>query len=303
MTALTNFNFYLPSYPSLQVCEDYSSKCGGFIQLSGLAALVPNCSSKSSGITNYPNSTQTIITLPLEGFEVKLTTDPNKLEDSNDNNYEPRCPTGFVIPVDPDNSLVTYVPDSTSACAVSCKFPFFTLSEYSRFIRVSDIGPNIGLPLVIIVNKGYVINIPTDLLRKLAPAFKWGLIFLKLALATQGLGGIIPSLDADAMPSSPIDLDYLKSLSAAFANNNAMVTDLNHGSQNIINALFDSNSDFSNLDDLLGNNSNFALNTAYDKIYNLLRKEENLPYGAALQCTGLYPYKRYNKYENPEYLW
>eukprot|EP00595_Chromulina_sp_UTEXLB2642_P001367 CAMPEP_0196761414 /NCGR_PEP_ID=MMETSP1095-20130614/650_1 /TAXON_ID=96789 ORGANISM="Chromulina nebulosa, Strain UTEXLB2642" /NCGR_SAMPLE_ID=MMETSP1095 /ASSEMBLY_ACC=CAM_ASM_000446 /LENGTH=183 /DNA_ID=CAMNT_0042110947 /DNA_START=834 /DNA_END=1382 /DNA_ORIENTATION=+ len=150
-TALKTFNFYLPSYPSQQVCEDYSSKCGGFIQLSGLEALVPKCSSKTSSISNYPNSTQTIITLPIEGFEVALTTDPNELEDSNNNEYEPKCPTGFVIPDDPDNSLVRYVPDSTSACAISCKFPFYTISEYDTFTRVSDVGPNIGLPMVFFV--------------------------------------------------------------------------------------------------------------------------------------------------------
>ena len=40
--------------------------------------------------------------------------------------------------------------------------------------------------------KGYLIKVPTALVRALAPALKWGVIFLKVALASQGLGGILP---------------------------------------------------------------------------------------------------------------
>ena len=38
--------------------------------------------------------------------------------------------------------------------------------------------------------KGYPLNIPTALLKAVAPALKWGVVFLKVALATQGLGTI-----------------------------------------------------------------------------------------------------------------
>ena len=34
--------------------------------------------------------------------------------------------------------------------------------------------------------KGYTISLPTDLLKSIAPALKWGLLLLKVALATQG---------------------------------------------------------------------------------------------------------------------
>ena len=40
--------------------------------------------------------------------------------------------------------------------------------------------------------KGYLIKVPTALVRALTPALQWGVIFLKVALATQGLGGILP---------------------------------------------------------------------------------------------------------------
>ncbi len=42
------------------------------------------------------------------------------------------------------------------------------------------------------VGTGYTIEIPTTLLKKIVPALKWGLIFLKLALATQGLASFVP---------------------------------------------------------------------------------------------------------------
>ena len=35
-------------------------------------------------------------------------------------------------------------------------------------------------------NKGYTIHLPTTLLKTIAPALKWGLLLLKVALATQG---------------------------------------------------------------------------------------------------------------------
>ena len=40
--------------------------------------------------------------------------------------------------------------------------------------------------------KGYPLNIPTALLKAIAPALKWGVFFLKVALATQGLGKHTP---------------------------------------------------------------------------------------------------------------
>eukprot|EP00595_Chromulina_sp_UTEXLB2642_P003265 CAMPEP_0196763294 /NCGR_PEP_ID=MMETSP1095-20130614/3768_1 /TAXON_ID=96789 ORGANISM="Chromulina nebulosa, Strain UTEXLB2642" /NCGR_SAMPLE_ID=MMETSP1095 /ASSEMBLY_ACC=CAM_ASM_000446 /LENGTH=379 /DNA_ID=CAMNT_0042116145 /DNA_START=1877 /DNA_END=3016 /DNA_ORIENTATION=- len=162
--------------------------------------------------------------------------------------------------------------------------------------RVVPCGPD---------GKGYVINIPTNLLRTIAPAFKWGLIFLKLALASQGLGGIVPSLDVESFASSPIDLDYLTSISAAVVDNNKFIaTSIDNAAQNIIDALdaYD-DSDFSQLDILLGNTSRLALDTAYDKIYDLLRQKEGLSYGAKLQRTGLEMVERINESGNPEYLW
>jgi hypothetical protein len=43
--------------------------------------------------------------------------------------------------------------------------------------------------------KGYIVSAPTELLKVLAPALIWGLIFLRVALATQGLGNVVPNIE------------------------------------------------------------------------------------------------------------
>ena len=45
--------------------------------------------------------------------------------------------------------------------------------------------------------KGYPINLPKAWVRALAPALQWGLFFLKVALATQGLGGVVPDIPTE----------------------------------------------------------------------------------------------------------
>jgi hypothetical protein len=52
-TAVIHHSFDLPSYPHRDVCLDYESKCGEFIVLSGLAALIPDC---SANVSSSPNN-------------------------------------------------------------------------------------------------------------------------------------------------------------------------------------------------------------------------------------------------------
>ena len=62
--------------------------------------------------------------------------------------------------------------------------------------------------------KGYLIKVPTALVRALAPALQWGVIFLKVALASQGLGGILP-IPIDWLPGQlaiGTDLTQLRSV-------------------------------------------------------------------------------------------
>ena len=43
--------------------------------------------------------------------------------------------------------------------------------------------------------KSYPVRIPTSLLRNLAPALRWGVFFLRVGLATQGLGAAVPPVE------------------------------------------------------------------------------------------------------------
>ena len=59
--------------------------------------------------------------------------------------------------------------------------------------------------------KGYLINVPTALVKALTPALQWGMIFLKVALASQGLGGILP-IPTDWLSCGAEDLGVMTDL-------------------------------------------------------------------------------------------
>jgi len=59
------------------------------------------------------------------------------------------------------------------------------------------------------VGTGYTIKIPTASLKTIVPALKWGLIFLKLALATQGLASFVPDVSV-VLPE--INGNYINSI-------------------------------------------------------------------------------------------
>ena len=96
VTAYLKETFYLPSYPSKQVCFDYRSACGAFINVSAVAALVPYCNSMTdSGNMKFPSTDQTIATLPLSpALIVQYRTSPNAMSDASDGNYRTVCPPG-----------------------------------------------------------------------------------------------------------------------------------------------------------------------------------------------------------------
>jgi hypothetical protein len=52
---------------------------------------------------------------------------------------------------------------------------------------------------------GYIVDVPTRRLKELAPVLKFGLLFLKVALATQGLGGIVPVDVSGLLPGGEED--------------------------------------------------------------------------------------------------
>ncbi len=63
--------------------------------------------------------------------------------------------------------------------------------------------------------KGYEICLPSSLFKAAIPALKWGFMFLKMALATQGMGAVVPDI-GNLLP--PIDNSYLDTLAHSIAN-------------------------------------------------------------------------------------
>ena len=57
--------------------------------------------------------------------------------------------------------------------------------------------------------RGYAITLPTEVFKRSIPALKWGFMFLKVALSTQGLGAAVPDI-GPLLPS--IDNEYLNSM-------------------------------------------------------------------------------------------
>lgn len=96
MSAYLRTTFYLPSYPTNQVCLDYLNFCGTFINASNVAALVPRCLSSVNGISQFPSTNQTITSVDLSpGLTIKYTTAPNKMSSASDGGYKPICPDGY----------------------------------------------------------------------------------------------------------------------------------------------------------------------------------------------------------------
>ena len=96
VSAYLKSTFYLPSYPTSQVCLDYLNSCGTFINASKVPALVPHCQTVVKGVIQFPSANQTIATVDLSpGLSIKYTTAPNKMSTASDQGYKPICPDGY----------------------------------------------------------------------------------------------------------------------------------------------------------------------------------------------------------------
>ena len=75
--------------------------------------------------------------------------------------------------------------------------------------------------------KGYSISLPSKLLKTLLPAMKIGLVFLKVALASQGLGGMVPDLNAgiSAFPAGQPEMEnMIQLMSTEFSSVDATIS-------------------------------------------------------------------------------
>jgi hypothetical protein len=166
LIALQDHAFYLPSYPHREVCLDFEAKCEPLIRFAPL--LKPSCEAKDDhGVHRYPNESQTVFELFInipsvngsdgdvkDAIVLSFSTDPNA--DYNDiiglSGHNPRCPKGFVIPDDPSDKSVVWVPGT--ACALACLRPSYTEDEYKIIFRLRKYSPLVGLLLLLVTLMG-----------------------------------------------------------------------------------------------------------------------------------------------------
>ena len=108
------------------------------------------------------------------------------------------------------------------------------------------------------VGTGYTIEIPTASLKKIVPALKWGLIFLKLALATQGLASFVPDVSI-VLPE--INGNYINSIEQSIIDATSTTADFISNHEQDIHTFLDS----------IGNEDDQA---AFDFVADFLMKKE-----------------------------
>jgi len=108
------------------------------------------------------------------------------------------------------------------------------------------------------VGTGYTIEIPTALLKKIVPALKWGLIFLKLALATQGLASFVPDVSV-VLPE--INGNYINSIEQSIIHATSTTADFINNHEQDINSFLD----------FIGNEDDQA---AFEIVADFLMKKE-----------------------------
>jgi hypothetical protein len=115
-----------PSYPMKDVCVNFNQQCKAILPnlIAKNPALDPNCSKVVAGVAVFPDKNQTISILvtpnPLIGT-LSFYTTPNSapyFSAAERHQYQPQCPTGFVVPDDPSNEDVVRIGES--ACAMGC---------------------------------------------------------------------------------------------------------------------------------------------------------------------------------------
>ena len=148
---LLNYYFAIPSYPYRKVCEEYAYKCSEFINLTRRDELVPNCYAVLNGVPLFPSGNVTVghFTWSISGWPalmLNLTSPPYVV--NHNFSYETDCPEGFVVPngVDKRTKWV-----EGTGCALSCRLPTLTASEWHIILQLSGVVAYIGLVLCILL--------------------------------------------------------------------------------------------------------------------------------------------------------
>ena len=141
LAGILNYSLTLYSYPIDTVCLDYADYCGAFIQIANISSLQPRCLARDRyGASIFPSGSETILELNVNGLGlIRVNTSANSANNTNDSNYKTICPTGYVVPDDPGDPRVDWIPGS--GCAVSCQAPVWTPAEWTSFYITCLIVP------------------------------------------------------------------------------------------------------------------------------------------------------------------
>ena len=155
LAAILNYSFTLYSYPLDTVCVDYESKCGAFIQIANQSSLLPNCHGHDKyGAAMFPGGVETIQTFDVSGLgPIRVNTTANPANSTNDSGYQTTCPTGYVVPEEPSDPRINWIPGT--GCAVSCQAPVWTPQEWESFYNTCLVVPW----LAVVVGIAYIISV------------------------------------------------------------------------------------------------------------------------------------------------
>ncbi len=126
---LLDYSFYLPSYPSRVLCDDYANKCADFIRIANNPLLVPQCDSsfqtgENLNVSFFPRRNQTVFFLDFMNYSLPFSTTPNTLDKAKDiSKYSPSCPSGFVVPDHPKDPGNSWIPGT--GCAIGCRYDIY----------------------------------------------------------------------------------------------------------------------------------------------------------------------------------
>mmetsp|Transcript_5345 Transcript_5345/g.7387 ORF Transcript_5345/g.7387 Transcript_5345/m.7387 type:complete len:942 (+) Transcript_5345:12-2837(+) len=155
---------YVPSFANYSVCQNFVRECQGFIKQANAKSMVinSNCSvtrKLASGVVgrSFPQTPETIAfirfkPIPTLTYNLRVTSTayvfPSQNGEPSNSSETTVCPATFVIPDHPFDSAVSYAPPSSnSSCAVPCRNPAWTESDWDAIVNAAFVVPLIGVIL------------------------------------------------------------------------------------------------------------------------------------------------------------
>eukprot|EP01040_Poterioochromonas_malhamensis_P001830 gene1830-1959_t len=146
---LRNYALSLPQFPYYDECVNFKTTCARILTIAGRSI---NCSAVAAtstvGARSFPEKKQVVTSVYVSSVSLtlKISTSPNNNTYYNATTdattYTESCPGTFVVPEHPDNPDVQWV--KGTACAVNCKAPVWTTSEWDQYINKANRLPIAG---------------------------------------------------------------------------------------------------------------------------------------------------------------